>query len=458
MKKEIINILNKQRKYFKENNTFSYNVRKAYLKKMYLYIKEHEDEIAEALYLDLGKSKTESYMAEIGMVLNEIGHLIKHLRKYMKPKRCKTPLAQYVSKSFQLPMPYGNVLIMSPWNYPFLLSIDPLCEALAAGNTVILKTSEYSKNTSNVIKKLVDDIFPNELVYVVFGGYEENQILLEQKFDYIFFTGSKGVGKIVYETAARTLTPVTLELGGKSPCIIDEKCNVKLAAKRIAWGKFLNLGQTCVSPDYVFCNEKVYDKFVLCLQNEIIKQYGENPLSNPNYGKIINQRHFARLLGYFDESNILFGGKYDEDKLKIEPTLLKNIDYNHRIMKEEIFGPILPIIKYSSLIDVVEYINSNETPLALYIFSKNRHNINYVTNYSAFGGGCVNDVVIHLATTNMSFGGFKESGIGSYHGKKGFDTFSHYKSIVDKKTWIDLPMRYQPYNSFFDRLIHFFMK
>lgn len=458
MKKEIINILNKQRKYFKDNNTFSYNVRKAYLKKMYLYIKEHEDEIAEALYLDLGKSKTESYMAEIGMVLNEIGHLIKHLRKYMKPKRCKTPLAQYVSKSFQLPMPYGNVLIMSPWNYPFLLSIDPLCEALAAGNTVILKTSEYSKNTSNVIKKLVDDIFPNELVYVVFGGYEENQILLEQKFDYIFFTGSKGVGKIVYETAARTLTPVTLELGGKSPCIIDEKCNVKLAAKRIAWGKFLNLGQTCVSPDYVFCNEKVYDKFVLCLQNEIIKQYGENPLSNPNYGKIINQRHFARLLGYFDESNILFGGKYDEDKLKIEPTLLKNIDYNHRIMKEEIFGPILPIIKYSSLIDVVEYINSNETPLALYIFSKNRHNINYVTNYSAFGGGCVNDVVIHLATTNMSFGGFKESGIGSYHGKKGFDTFSHYKSIVDKKTWIDLPMRYQPYNSFFDRLIHFFMK
>ena len=329
MKKEIINILNKQRKYFKENKTFSYNVRKAYLKKMYLYIKEHEDEIAEALYLDLGKSKTESYMAEIGMVLNEIGHLIKHLRKYMKPKRCKTPLAQYVSKSFQLPMPYGNVLIMSPWNYPFLLSIDPLCEALAAGNTVILKTSEYSKNTSNVIKKLVDDIFPNELVYVVFGGYEENQILLEQKFDYIFFTGSKGVGKIVYETAARTLTPVTLELGGKSPCIIDEKCNVKLAAKRIAWGKFLNLGQTCVSPDYVFCNEKVYDKFVLCLQNEIIKQYGENPLSNPNYGKIINQRHFARLLGYFDESNILFGGKYDEDKLKIEPTLLKNIDYNH---------------------------------------------------------------------------------------------------------------------------------
>lgn len=458
MKKEIINILNKQRKYFKDNNTFSYNVRKAYLKKMYLYIKEHEDEIAEALYLDLGKSKTESYMAEIGMVLNEIGHLIKHLRKYMKPKRCKTPLAQYVSKSFQLPMPYGNVLIMSPWNYPFLLSIDPLCEALAAGNTVILKTSEYSKNTSNVIKKLVDDIFPNELVYVVFGGYEENQILLEQKFDYIFFTGSKGVGKIVYETAARTLTPVTLELGGKSPCIIDEKCNVKLAAKRIAWGKFLNLGQTCVSPDYVFCNEKVYDKFVLCLQNEIIKQYGENPLSNPNYGKIINQRHFARLLGYFDESNILYGGKYDEDKLKIEPTLLKNIDYNHRIMKEEIFGPILPIIKYSSLIDVVEYINSNETPLALYIFSKNRHNINYVTNYSAFGGGCVNDVVIHLATTNMSFGGFKESGIGSYHGKKGFDTFSHYKSIVDKKTWIDLPMRYQPYNSFFDRLIHFFMK
>lgn len=458
MKKEIINILNKQRKYFKDNNTFSYNVRKAYLKKMYLYIKEHEDEIAEALYLDLGKSKTESYMAEIGMVLNEIGHLIKHLRKYMKPKRCKTPLAQYVSKSFQLPMPYGNVLIMSPWNYPFLLSIDPLCEALAAGNTVILKTSEYSKNTSNVIKKLVDDIFPNELVYVVFGGYEENQILLKQKFDYIFFTGSKGVGKIVYETAARTLTPVTLELGGKSPCIIDEKCNVKLAAKRIAWGKFLNLGQTCVSPDYVFCNEKVYDKFVLCLQNEIIKQYGENPLSNPNYGKIINQRHFARLLGYFDESNILFGGKYDEDKLKIEPTLLKNIDYNHRIMKEEIFGPILPIIKYSSLIDVVEYINSNETPLALYIFSKNRHNINYVTNYSAFGGGCVNDVVIHLATTNMSFGGFKESGIGSYHGKKGFDTFSHYKSIVDKKTWIDLPMRYQPYNSFFDRLIHFFMK
>lgn len=458
MKKEIINILNKQRKYFKDNNTFSYNVRKAYLKKMYLYIKEHEDEIAEALYLDLGKSKTESYMAEIGMVLNEIGHLIKHLRKYMKPKRCKTPLAQYVSKSFQLPMPYGNVLIMSPWNYPFLLSIDPLCEALAAGNTVILKTSEYSKNTSNVIKKLVDDIFPNELVYVVFGGYEENQILLEQKFDYIFFTGSKGVGKIVYETAARTLTPVTLELGGKSPCIIDEKCNVKLAAKRIAWGKFLNLGQTCVSPDYVFCNEKVYDKFVLCLQNEIIKQYGENPLSNPNYGKIINQRHFARLLGYFDESNILFGGKYDEDKLKIEPTLLKNIDYNHRIMKEEIFGPILPIIKYSSLIDVVKYINSNETPLALYIFSKNRHNINYVTNYSAFGGGCVNDVVIHLATTNMSFGGFKESGIGSYHGKKGFDTFSHYKSIVDKKTWIDLPMRYQPYNSFFDRLIHFFMK
>ncbi len=347
---------------------------------------------------------------------------------------------------------------MSPWNYPFLLALDPLVEAIAAGNTVVLKLSEYSISTNSIILKLVEAVFPKEYVSVVLGGYQENTALLEIKFDYIFFTGSKVVGHIVYEKASQFGTPVTLELGGKCPCIVDKTCDIKLAAKRIVWGKFLNLGQTCVAPDYIYCDASVHQELLEELKKQILKQFTETPLTNPSYGKIISKKQFTRLLSLLNQDKILFGGKYDEASLKIEPTILDGITQEDPIMQEEIFGPLLPILSYDSIEEVFNYISKQDTPLALYIFSKDKRQIRKVLTTLEFGGGCVNDVVIHLATPYLGFGGFKESGIGSYHGKKGFTTFSHFKSIVDKKLWIDLPMRYQPYGKKKDRLIQRFIK
>ncbi len=457
MQTEIDEIVERQRKYFAEGNTLNVKTRLKYLKKLYAAIKSNLDIIHDGLYKDLGKSASESYMCETGLVLSELSHMIKHVKKYAKAKRVKTPLAQFASKSYRLPSPYGTVLVMNPWNYPFLLSIDPLIAAVTAGNTVVLKTSAYSPNTNAAIETVLSSVFPREYVAVIFGGSQVNKVLFDTKFDYIFFTGSKTVGKIVYEKAAENLTPVTLELGGKSPCIVDQTANIPLAAKRIVWGKFLNLGQTCVAPDYILCHEKVREKLLAEIKKQIKKQFGENPLENPAYGKMINEKHFERVCGLIDPDKVVAGGKSDAQTLKIEPTVMAEVTFEDKVMGEEIFGPVLPVITFKEEKEVVEYVTSHDSPLACYVFSSDKKAVKRLTTRLGFGGGCVNDVVIHLATSNMPFGGFKESGMGGYHGKAGFDTFTHYKSIVDKKTFMDLPMRYQPYKKSNDKLVKMFL-
>lgn len=446
-----------QRAFFASGKTLNAGYRLKYLKALYAAIKDNLSLIGEGLKKDLGKSESESYMCETGLVLSDLSYMISHLKKFAKPRRVKTPLAQCASKSYRIPSPYGTVLVMSPWNYPFLLSMEPLVEAVAAGNVVTLKTSAYSPNTDAAIRKVVESVFPPEYVSVLSGGAQTNAALLEEKFDYIFFTGSKRVGKLVYEKAAEKLTPVTLELGGKSPCIVDETADIPLAAKRIVWGKFLNLGQTCVAPDYLFCAESVHEKLLEEIEKQIGKQFGKEPFLNPCYGKIINEKHFRRVCGLIDPEKVVYGGGSDEAMLRIEPTVLNNVSFDDAVMQEEIFGPVLPIIPYRSEEEVVSYISSHDVPLALYIFSSDRKRVRRFTTELEFGGGCVNDVVIHLATSFMPFGGFKESGLGGYHGKTGFDTFTHYKSIVDKKTFLDLPMRYQPFGKFYQKLVRLFL-
>ena len=456
--REIQELVNRQREFFFGGSTIPVEYRISALKKLKKAIIENESKILEAIKKDLGKSSTESFMCEVGLVLSEISYMIRNVRRFSKDKIVYTNLAQFASRSYVKSVPYGVTLIISPWNYPFLLAIEPLVDALAAGNTAIIKPSEYSPETSKVIYELISNTFPSEYVSVVVGDVEESLVLLEQKFDYIFFTGSKAVGKSIMTKAAQNLTPVTLELGGKSPCIVDDTAKIELAAKRIVFGKFLNCGQTCVAPDYIICHSNIKDKLVSCIKSEIEKQFGKNPLDNENYGKIINNRHFERIANLIDKDKIAHGGKYDKASLRIEPTVLDNVDFSDNVMKEEIFGPILPIITYENLDDVISIVNHREKPLALYIFSENKKNIRKVTTNCLYGGGCINDVVIHLATSNMGFGGVGESGMGSYHGKVGFDTFSHKKSIVDKKTFIDLPMRYQPYKLLNEKLIRMFLK
>jgi aldehyde dehydrogenase (NAD+) len=455
---EIEGLIQAQRTYFDTGATLPLKTRAAALKRLYAAIEQWEDRICAALTEDLGKSRSESYMCEIGLVKSEISYLLRHLRAYAKEHRVLTPLAQYVSRSYVKPSPRGCVLIMSPWNYPFLLTIDPLADALAAGNTAIVKPSAYSPRTSEVMAQLLAECFPRELVSVVTGGRAENACLLNQRFDYIFFTGGKEVGRQVLAHAAPHLTPCTLELGGKSPCLVDATANIKLAARRIVFGKFVNCGQTCVAPDYILCDEAIHDQLVQALQAEISRQYGASPLDNANYGKIINAKHFERLCHLMDPAKTVFGGTRDAQTLRIAPTLLDRVSWDDPVMGEEIFGPILPILTYQSLEQAVDTINQMPTPLALYHFSSDRKAIRAVTQRARFGGGCVNDTLIHLATSAMGFGGCGESGMGAYHGKRGFDTFSHHKSIVDKKTFLDLPMRYQPYTSWKDALVKIFVR
>ena len=450
-------LLYKQREYFKSGATLPIKKRIESLKKLKEVIKNREKDIFDALYKDLGKSNTEAYMCEVGLALSEITYFIKNLKKFAKDKVVYTPITNFHAKSIIKSVPYGNVLIISPWNYPFLLAIESLTDAIAAGNTVILKPSAYSPATSKIVKEIIEEAFSPEYVAVVTGGREENKNLLSMKFDYIFFTGSQNVGKEVLRAASEHLTPVTLELGGKSPCIVDESANIKLAAKRIVFGKFLNCGQTCVAPDYIYCHESIREKFIDEVKKQIIMQFGENPLENKNYGKIINEKHFVRLCNLIEEEKIIIGGKVDTDTLKISPTVMDFVNWDDAIMQEEIFGPILPILTFSNVYDVIEIIEKKPHPLALYIFSNNKKIIKTITEQCRYGGGCINDVVVHLATPEMPFGGVGASGMGAYHGKFGFDTFSHKKSILDKKTWFDLPLRYQPYNKFCDKLLSLFL-
>ena len=384
--------------------------------------------------------------------------MLKHTPRFAREKRVRTPLAQFHSRSCQKPSPYGVTLIMSPWNYPFMLTLSPLADALAAGNTAVVKPSAYSPHTSDVILRILSQCFEPKYVAVVTGGRAENTCLLREHFDYIFFTGSQTVGKEVMRNAAEHLTPVTLELGGKSPCIVDQTANIKLAARRIVFGKYLNCGQTCVAPDYIYCHRSVKDKLVSEVKKQIQKQYGKQPLSNPDYGKIINEKHFDRILGLIDKKKVVHGGSSDRKALRIEPTVLDNVTFSDAVMQEEIFGPVMPILVFDSLDEVIRTVNAMPHPLALYLFTSDNAAAKKVTSRCGFGGGCINDTIIHLATTEMGFGGFGESGMGAYHGKIGFDTFSHYKSIVDKKTWIDLPMRYQPYRKMHEKMVRFFLK
>ena len=456
---EIKTLLDAQRAYYRSGATIPVKFRIEQLKKLYSTVKKYQNEINDALKADLGKSHYEGFMCESGLVLTEISYMIKHTAEFAKRKSVPTPLAQFPSHSYKQPIPYGNTLIMSPWNYPFLLTMEPLANAIAAGNTAILKPSAYSPTTSKIIAKILGECFPAEYVAVVTGGRVENTALLEQKFDFVFFTGSQSVGKEVLRHMADHLTPAVLELGGKSPCIVDSSANIKLAARRIVFGKYLNCGQTCVAPDYVLCEASVKDEFVKAVVAEVKKQFGEDPLANNDYGKIINEKHFARVCALIDESKVILGGNSDKASCRIAPTVMDNVTYDDAVMGEEIFGPIMPIISFDDFDAVIDDLKCKDKPLALYLFTSNKKHVKRVTEELSYGGGCINDVVIHLATSEMGFGGVGESGMGSYHGKDGFNAFSHYKSIVDKKTWLDLPMRYQPYtNKLYEKLLKMFLK
>ena len=446
-----------QGEFFQSGKTNSVAFRKKMLKRMKVAISAYRKDIEDALIEDLGKSPFESYMSEVGMVLEEIDWMMKNLGKLSKDKRVKTPLSQFPAKSFVSPKPYGKVLIISPWNYPLLLCLGPLVDAIAAGNVAIIKPSELAPATAKVVTKIIKACYPEAYVSVVNGGQKENSVLLAQKFDKIFFTGSKKVGCVVAKTAAKSLTPVTLELGGKSPCIVDKKANIQLAARRIVFGKFLNCGQICVAPDYILCHEKVRNQLVEEIVKEIVRQYGSQPLKNKDYGKIINERHFERLLRLVDDNKVVWGGKVQDESLRMEPTVMTNVTWDDAVMKEEIFGPILPILTYSKLKDAIDIVESHPHPLALYLFSNSRKVQKKVMKSCQFGGGCINDVIIHLATSNMPFGGVGDSGMGAYHGKAGFDTFTHYRSVVHKKNWMDLGVRYQPYTKGKFRLLKKFL-
>lgn len=455
---EIKDILQQQNHFFSSGKTIPAEFRLKQLESLKEAMILHEADLAAALKEDLGKSRMESYMCEIGLTLSELTWMQKHLRSLMRSKRVSTPAAQFAAKSFRSPSPYGTVLIMSPWNYPVLLTLDPLIDAIAAGNTAVVKPSAYAPCTFDVMKTIIEECFPKHYVAVVDGGRAENQALLQQRFDMIFFTGGKTVGREVLRHAAEYLTPVTLELGGKSPCIVDSTAKIRLAAKRIVFGKYLNCGQTCVAPDYILCDKRIRDELITAILAEIEKQFGKEPLKNPNYGKIINEKHFERILGLINGEKLVYGGQSEPESLRIAPTVLNNITWDDAVMGEEIFGPLLPILTFDTLDEALDTVESHPHPLALYFFSEDKAAQKKVLDTCRFGGGCINDTIIHLATSDMPFGGVGESGMGSYHGMVGFETFSHYRSIVDKKTWMDLPIRYQKYTGLKEKMMRMFLK
>ena len=454
---EMEELLKRQKAFFWTGATRPVAVRKQALNKLLDTLERRETELLDALHADLGKSVPESYMCEVGLVKSEIRYLLKHLNGYARPKRVRTPLSQFAAKSFVQPVPYGSVLILSPWNYPILLALEPLVDAIAAGNTAIVKPSAYAPRSAAVLEQVIAETFAPEYVAVVQGGRQENNALLDLDFDYIFFTGSKNVGREVMRRAAERLIPVTLELGGKSPCIVDETANIPLAAKRIVFGKLINCGQTCVAPDYIYCAESVREELIQELVRQIHLQYGERPLENPNYGKIVNQKHFDRVCRLLNPEKTVIGGEVRPETLQIAPTVLRDVTWEDAVMQEEIFGPIFPVLTFRTLEEFVPVIRGKDTPLAMYHFSSDEEKVRWFREQIPFGGGCVNDTLIHLATSEMGFGGMGESGMGSYHGKRGFDTFTHEISLVDKKTWMDLPMRYAPYKPFYEKLVRLFL-
>ncbi len=447
-----------QRAYFNTGVTLPLAARKAALKRLRGAIKAHEADISAALRADLNKSPTESYMCEVGLTLSELSFVETRLAGWMRDKRHLTPLAQFPARSFTVQEPYGVALIMSPWNYPFLLTMEPLIGAIAAGNCAVVKPSAYSPAASAAIRDILAECFPAEFVSVVEGGREANQALLDQKFDYIFFTGGVEVGKEVMSKAAVHLTPVTLELGGKSPCIVDSTARLDLAAKRLVFGKLLNCGQTCVAPDYLLIDRRMKDRFLAYITRWITVMYGQNPLDNAGYVHMVNQKHFDRVMGLIDQSKVVFGGKGDRSTLKIQPTILDNVSPEDPVMREEIFGPVLPVLTFDQVEEAAAFVNARPHPLAVYLFSREKRAQELFLRRVPFGGGCINDTIIHLATSRMGFGGIGNSGMGSYHGRDSFDTFSHRKSVVKKSNLLDLPVRYPPYSPTKSRLLRLFLR
>ncbi|MEH7380676.1 aldehyde dehydrogenase [Bacillus sp. JJ1533] len=436
-------LIKRQREFFSTGKTKEITFRVDTLKTLRNLIKTHEKDISDALHTDLNKSEFESYTTEIGFVLEELHYTLKHIESWAKPRRVKTSIAGFGSKNYIYPEPYGVVLIISPWNYPFQLAFAPLIGAIAAGNCAILKPSELTPRTSELLSKLIRENFQEEYIAVIEGGVETSTALLEEKTDYIFFTGSVAVGKVIMEAAAKHLTPVTLELGGKSPCIVHKDANLQYAAKRIAWGKFTNAGQTCVAPDYVYVHHEVKDEFLKLLTEAIHQLYGDALSENSTFTKIVSDRHFQRLKTFiYNSGTIAYGGESDAQKQLIAPTVLSNISWEDPIMEDEIFGPILPVLEYEDILQMIDEINKLPKPLALYIFSEIERVQNKVIESISFGGGCVNDTVYHFVTPHLPFGGVGESGIGAYHGKGSFDVFSHEKGIMKQTTKFDLPFRY----------------
>lgn len=439
--------INKQREYFSTGETKDINFRIEKLKKLRDVLKSEEEKIFEALKKDLMKSSFESYVTEVAMVYDEINMHIKNIKKWSKKRRVKTPLVQFPAKSFIKLEPYGVVLIIGPFNYPFMLTMDPLIGAIAAGNTAVIKPSESAPETSKILKEILEKVFDEKYVLHVNPerGKEVVEELLKEKFDYIFFTGSATVGKIVMKAASQYLTPVTLELGGKSPCIIDKDCKLELAARRIVWGKLLNSGQTCVAPDYLYVHKDIEEEFIKKLEEEIKNQFGNNPLESEDYSKMVNEREFNRVLSYIDKEKLVFGGNYNRKTFQIEPTILKNVTWNDPVMEREIFGPIFPILSFENLDEVIRLVNSKDKPLALYYFSEDKNKIEKVINSTSSGGVTINDTLVHVSSSYLPFGGVGNSGMGEYHGKYSFDLFSNKKGVMNRKTFLDLKIRYAPF-------------
>ncbi len=440
--------LKKQSLFFEAGKTKNISFRIKQLKNLRRAVMENEEDILAALQKDMGKASFEAYLTEITLVLEEIRYTLQNIRKWSKRQKVKTPLINFLSRSYLYPEPYGVVLIIGPWNYPFQLIFAPLIGAMVAGNCAVLKPSEFTTHTSELIGRLVGEYFDEGFVTVIEGDKETNQKLLAKKFDYIFFTGSINVGKIVMKAAAEHLTPVTLELGGKSPCIVDSDSDLNSAATKIAWGKFVNAGQTCIAPDYVYVHSKVKQRFIVLLKDSIVKFYGDNPQQSSDYPRIINQTHFHRLMGLLKKGTIRTGGETNEQELYMAPTIIDNVTWNDPVMQEEIFGPVLPILEYSSLNEVTDAIKKFNKPLALYLFTNNKKTEREVLHEASFGGGCVNNIFMHLSSPHLPFGGVGASGMGAYHGKASFDTFSHYKSILKSSTTFDLQsVKYPPYKN-----------
>ncbi len=444
--------------FFNTQQTKDISFRKDQLKKLSKAIKSYESDILEALYTDLGKNKVEAYATEIGITLKSIKNARKELKNWTKTKNVDTPLYLFPTKSYIKKEPYGTVLIIAPFNYPFQLVFEPLIGAIAAGNTAIIKPSELTPNVARVIKRLINETFDANYIEVIEGGIEETQTLIHLSFDYVFFTGSENVGKIVYQAASENLVPVTLEMGGKSPVIVDETANIKVASERICFGKFTNAGQTCVAPDYILVHESVKDDLITALSKTLREFYGQNIQQSPDYGRIVNLKHYHRLTSLLNSAqmNIVFGGHSDEDERYIEPTLLDHVTSDSAIMQEEIFGPILPILTYQSLDEAIAFIHQRPKPLSLYLFSEDENATQRVINELSFGGGAINDTLMHLANPKLPFGGVGASGMGRYHGKYSFDTFTHEKSYIFKSTRLESGVHLPPYKGKFKYIKAFF--